>query len=86
MAEIVDCPERDRLSNERDRAYGRHAEALAQLRSQGLTAPDKLKTAISDSRIDLEIAELVLQNHVRLHKCGSPPASHSKRLRQSENT
>jgi hypothetical protein len=72
----VYCPERDRLSNERDRAYSCYAAAREQFRSNEQIAPPdelrELEIAISDGRLDRDIAEMVLQTHVRLHRCLSP--------------
>lgn len=73
----MDCPERDRLLDERDRAYDCHAKALERFRLRGTIAPPdeyrRLETAVSDALIDLRLAETVLGIHLRLHRCESRP-------------
>jgi hypothetical protein len=90
MAELLQCSERDRFSKERDRAWGRYTEALEQLRLKApLAPPDEyraLETAVGDCRIDLDIAEMILQTHIRFHKCGSPPVSALEKIAGSPAT
>ena len=70
---MVDCPERDRLLNMRERAYRRYAGARGVLRSKERTAlPDEfrvLQIAVSDARLDLDVADLSVELHIRKHHC-----------------
>jgi hypothetical protein len=74
----MDCPDRDALSAARDRAYRIHAEARGMFRAHWHTAPPEefrqLQLAVSESRIELELAERTLESHARVHRCEPPPA------------